>query len=255
MASGVNSCADLKLQPSQKTPNKCILLIDDDVALCNLLKEYFGRVGFSVDAVHSGREGLEVVFAKNYDAVVLDLMLPGMRGLDVLQRIRIRSNLPVLILTAQGEEIDRILGLEVGADDYLAKPFSTRELAARLNAVLRRTGASTSDGHDTFELVKHTDLLVDAAARTVRRANSVLSLTTAEFDLLRVLLRHAGSVVTRDQLAQALGRVFSPMDRSIDLHISHLRRKLGPFPDGSERIKAVRGAGYMCAYPAGRTAF
>jgi two-component system response regulator CpxR len=186
--------------------------------------------------------------------MVLDLMLPGLKGLEVLQRIRAKNDIPVLILTAQGEEIDRIVGLEVGADDYLPKPFNPRELTARLNAILRRTSGLLSRETNTFQVVKHGDMSIDPAARTVRCADSILDLTTTEFDLLRVLLRSAGQVVTREQLAQdALGRSFSPMDRSIDLHISHLRRKVGLFPDGSERIKAIRGIGYMCAYPTARS--
>ena len=233
---------------------KRVLLVDDDMSLCNLLNEYLARAGFEVESVHDGRDALDRVFSGNYLAVVLDLMLPGIMGLDVLQRIRAKSNIPVLILTAQGEEIDRILGLEVGADDYLAKPFNPRELTARLNAVLRRAQGQANQNINCFDFVKHGDLLFDPAARTVRCADSVLHLTTAEFELLRVLLKNAGQVVTRDELAKdALGRFFSPTDRSIDLHISHLRRKLGRFPDGSERIKAIRGVGYMCAYPPGRT--
>jgi two-component system, OmpR family, response regulator CpxR len=234
-------------------PMKRVLLVDDDISLCNLLNEYLGRVGFEVESVHDGREAFERIFSGNYLAVVLDLMLPGIMGLDLLQQIRAKSNIPVLILTAQGEEIDRILGLEVGADDYLAKPFNPRELTARLNAVLRRSQGLASQSKNRFDSMKHADLLFDPAARAVRCANSVLHLTTAEFELLRVLLKNAGQVVSRDELAQdAFGRLFSPMDRSIDLHISHLRRKLGRFPDGSERIKAIRGVGYMCAYPAAR---
>jgi two-component system response regulator CpxR len=232
---------------------KRILLVDDDLSLCDLLGEYLGRVGFEIEAVHNGLDALKRVFSGDYFATVLDLMLPGMKGLDVLQRIRAKSNIPVLILTAQGDEIDRILGLEVGADDYLPKPFNPRELTARLNAVLRRTNGPATQDPGKFDSVKHADLQIDPAARAVRCADSFLHLTTAEFELLRVLLINAGQVVTRDELAQgALGRLFSPMDRSIDLHISHLRRKLGRFPDGSDRIKAIRGVGYMCAYPAGR---
>jgi DNA-binding response OmpR family regulator len=232
---------------------KRILLVDDDLSLCNLLNEYLGRAGFEVESVHDGRDALDRILSGKYLAIVLDLMLPGIMGLDLLQRVRAKSNIPILILTAQGEEIDRILGLEVGADDYLAKPFNPRELTARLNAVLRRAQGLANHNINGFDFVKHADLLFDPAARTVRCADSVLHLTTAEFELLRVLLKNAGQVVTREELAQdALGRLFSPMDRSIDLHISHLRRKLGRFPDGSERIKAVRGVGYMCAYPAGR---
>lgn len=240
--------------PSSQTVHiQRILLIDDDVSLCNLLFEYLARAGYEVESVHNGRDALERVFSGAYLATVLDLMLPGIKGLDVLQRIRKKSDIPVLILTAQGEEIDRILGLEVGADDYLAKPFNPRELTARLNAVLRRAYGIAGQDTNRFELVKHADLLIDPAARTVRCADSFSHLTSAEFELLRLLLKNAGRVVTRDDLAkEALGRFFSPMDRSIDLHISHLRRKLGRFPDGSERIKAIRGSGYMCAYPAAR---
>lgn len=239
---------------SQTMPAKRILLVDDDVSLCELLYEYLARAGYAVESVHDGRAAMERVFTGDYAAVVLDLMLPGLKGLEVLQRVRAKSNIPVLVLTAQGEEIDRILGLEVGADDYLPKPFSPRELTARLNAVLRRAQGSPGLSTNQFEFVKHADLLIDPASRTVRCAGSILNLTTAEFELLRLLLNNAGRVVTREELAKvALGRFLSPMDRSIDLHISHLRRKLGHFPDGSERIKAIRGVGYMCAYPAGRT--
>jgi len=247
-----DSRAPVVVSRTEKT--KRILLVDDDVSLCDLLTEYLARAGFEVESVHHGRDALDRIFLGKYLAMVLDLMLPGIMGLDLLQRVRAKSNIPVLILTAQGEEIDRILGLEVGADDYLAKPFNPRELTARLNAVLRRAQGLASNNINGFDFVKHADLLFDPAARTVRCADSVLHLTTAEFELLRVLLKNAGQVVTREELAQdALGRFFSPTDRSIDLHISHLRRKLGRFPDGSERIKAIRGVGYMCAYPAGRT--
>ena len=253
MISSVIKRPGTSLPPTHTQQLKRILLVDDDLSLCGLLSEYLGRVGFEVEPVHSGLDALERVFSGDYFATVLDLMLPGMKGLDVLQRIRAKSNIPVLILTAQGDEIDRILGLEVGADDYLPKPFNPRELTARLNAVLRRTNGLAAQDPGKFDSVKHADLQIDPAARAVRCADSLLHLTTAEFELLRVLLINAGQVVTRDELAQgALGRLFSPMDRSIDLHISHLRRKLGRFPDGSDRIKAIRGVGYMCAYPAGR---
>lgn len=254
MVSSVARGTGSALNTSQTEQMKRILLVDDDMSLCNLLNEYLARAGFEVEAVHDGRDALDRILSGKYLAIVLDLMLPGIMGLDLLQRVRAKSNIPILILTAQGEEIDRILGLEVGADDYLAKPFNPRELTARLNAVLRRAQGVANQNKNGFDFVKHADLLFDPGARTVRCADSVLHLTTAEFELLRVLLKNAGQVVTREELAQdALGRLFSPMDRSIDLHISHLRRKLGRFPDGSERIKAIRGVGYMCAYPAGRT--
>lgn len=253
MISDVSRRSALNLVPSQSVQMVRILLVDDDVALCNLLIEFLGRAGYEVEAVHDGREALERALSGDYDATILDLMLPGLNGFEVLQQIRAKSHIPVLILTAAGEEIDRIVSLEVGADDCLPKPFNPRELTARLNAVLRRARRRASQDTGPFEYLKHADLLIDPAARTVRCADSFLHLTTAEFDLLQVLLKNAGQVVTREQLAQdALGRSFSPTDRSIDLHISHLRRKLGRFTDGSERIKAIRGVGYMCAYPARR---
>src|SRR3981189_65479 len=231
-----------------------VLIVDDDVELCRLLAERLSTEGFAIEAVHDGPHGLERALSNEHVIVILHLMFPGMGGLDVLRRLQAQSPVPGFILPAQGKDVERILGLEVGADDYLPKPFNPRELTARLNAVLRRTNGPAAQDPGKFDSVKHADLQIDPAARAVRCADSVLHLTTAEFELLRVLLKNAGQVVSRDELAQdAFGRFFSPMDRSIDLHISHLRRKLGRFPDGSERIKAIRGVGYMCAYPVART--
>src|ERR1700676_428987 len=172
MISSVVKRPGSSLPSTQTLQLKRILLVDDDLSLCGLLSEYLGRVGFEVEAVHNGLDALERVFSGDYFATVLDLMMSGMKGLDVLQRIRTKSNIPVLILTAQGDEIDRILGLEVGADDYLPKPFNPRELTARLNAILRRTNGPANQDPNKFDSVKHADLQIDPAARTVRCADS-----------------------------------------------------------------------------------
>ena len=221
-----------------------VLVVDDDLELCELLTEYLGGEGFAVDSVHDGAAGADRATAGGHDLVVLDVMLPGLNGLDVLRRIRESSDVPVVMLTARGEEVDRIVGLEIGADDYLPKPFNPRELAARMRAVLRRTAA----GHDdrTEERLEVADLRLDPARRSARRADDEVELTGIEFELLAVLVRSAGKVVSRDELSRsALGRRASPFDRSLDVHVSNLRRKLGPLPDGGDRIKTVRGVGYQ----------
>ena len=187
-----------------------------------------------------------------YAVVVLDVMLPQVDGFEVLRRIRAQSDVPVLMLTARGDDVDRIVGLEIGADDYLPKPFNTRELVARINAVLRRAGAPRArrpSGHEHLALA---DLDLDIGARTVRCAGRLVELTGAEFTLLEVLLRAAGRVVERGELSKTvLGRRLMPFDRSIDVHVSNLRKKLGPAPGGSERIKTVRSVGYICVLPGG----
>jgi two-component system response regulator CpxR len=178
-------------------------------------------------------------------------MLPAMQGFEVLRQIRAQSPIPVLMLTARGDDLDRILGLELGADDYLPKPFNPRELAARIRAILRRAKPQPSElAPQLPEPILLGDLELDNAARVVRRGGEPLNLTTVEFQLLEVLLRAAGQVVTREVLVRdVLGREFSPFDRSIDVHVSNLRKKLGPHPDGTERIKGVRGFGYLYAVP------
>jgi two-component system response regulator CpxR len=176
-------------------------------------------------------------------------MLPGMNGLDVLRRLRAHSRTPVLILTARGDDVDRIVGLEIGADDYLAKPFNPRELLARIRAILRRT-QSPPVGAPGAEKITVADVDIDPAARMVRRSGEPVELTSVEFSLLEMLLRSAGQVVTREQVAhEVLGRQFFPYDRSIDMHVSKLRRKLGDAPGGGERIKTIRGVGYVYARP------
>lgn len=226
-----------------------ILVIDDDVELCGLVSEYLAPEGFQVEAVHDGRAGLERALNGNYLLVVLDVMLPGMNGFDVLRNMRDKSRIPVLLLTARGEDVDRIVGLEIGADDYLPKPFNPRELVARIRAVLRRTTAG-SNGDGVPEAVKVGDVELDPATRIVRQNGKVLDLTSVEFNLLEVLLREAGRVVTRERLVDSvLSRKFSPFDRSIDMHVSKLRKKLGDSEAGDDHIKTVRGVGYIFARP------
>lgn len=221
-----------------------VLVIDDDVELCELLSEYLEGEGFAVDAVHDGNAGTERAVADEHDLVVLDVMLPGMNGFDVLRRIRESSQVPVVMLTARGEEVDRIVGLEIGADDYLPKPFNPRELAARMRAVLRRTTGSRANGPD--DVLEVADLRLEPASRCVERGGEQVELTGIEFELLAVLVRSAGKVVSRNDLSQAaLGRRASSYDRSLDVHLSNLRRKLGPLPGGGDRIKTVRGVGYQ----------
>ena len=228
----------------------CILIVDDDVELCELVAEYLEPEGFEVEAVHNGEQGLQRALSGHPVLVVLDVMLPGMNGLDVLRQLRKQSRVPVLILTARGDEVDRIVGLEIGADDYLPKPFNPRELLARVRAILRRSQGETPGG--AADRIHVGDVQVDVGARTVRRGGDAVDLTAVEFALLEILLRNAGQVVNREHLAQTvLGRKFVAYDRSIDMHVSKLRKKLGDYSGGSERIKTVRGVGYIYARPSG----
>jgi DNA-binding response OmpR family regulator len=218
-----------------------VLIVDDDIELCRLLGERLSSEGFALEAIHDGPRGLERVLSEEHALVILDLMLPGMGGLDVLRRLRVHSPVPVLILTARGEDVDRILGLEIGADDYLPKPFNPRELIARIRAILRRTSRTSATGNS----VMVGDVELDPAAREVRMGGTQIDLTSVEFALLETLLRDAGRVVTREQLTETvLGRKLGPFDRVIDVHISNLRKKLSRV-HGEERIKAVRGSGYV----------
>ncbi len=230
-----------------------VLVVDDDVELCDLVKEFLQPEGLQVEAVHNGNRGLERALSGEHALVVLDVMLPGMNGLDVLRKLRATSSVPVLLLTARGQDVDRIVGLELGADDYLPKPFNPRELVARIRAILRRTkGGEGGERQAQQTSVRVGDVELNPATRTVLRGGEAVDLTAVEFNLLDVLLREAGRVVTRDELAKiALGRMFSPYDRSIDMHISKLRKKLGEDGKGGERIKTVRGVGYIYAAPGG----
>jgi two-component system response regulator CpxR len=223
-----------------------VLIVDDDVELCELVGEYLSSEGFEVECVHDGAEGAERALAGGFSIVVLDVMLPSLGGFDVLRRVRSSSNMPVVMLTARGEDVDRIVGLELGADDYLSKPFNPRELVARIRAVLRRAGGAAAKA----ESVGVDDVELDRGARVARVGGRRVDLTTVEFELLDLFVREAGKVLTREELVRrVLGREFSPFDRSIDTHVSNLRRKLGKRDDGLDRIKSVRGAGYVFVYP------
>lgn len=230
-----------------------ILIIDDDVELCELLVEYLMPEGFVVETTQDGESGAERAIGEEFNLVVLDIMLPGMSGLDVLRRIRQVSSIAVVMLTARGDEIDRIVGLELGADDYMPKPFNPRELMARIRAVQRRSRplpSPNSPRRTPKAGLTVGDIFLDQRTRTATQNEIPLDLTAVEFSLLAMLLRHAGEVVTREELVQSvLGRDLSPYDRSIDVHISNLRRKLGPLSDGSDRIKTLRGTGYQYLVP------
>jgi two-component system response regulator CpxR len=226
--------------------NLRVLMIDDDVKLCRLVKDYLGMMGFEVEAAHTGTDGLEKVTNGDYHVVILDVMLPGMDGFEVLKQIRRVSNVPVLMLTALGDESDRIVGLEIGADDYLPKTFSTRELLARLRAVTRRSYLTTSQPKDELAEVVIGDICINPASRKVTQNDKTITLTSLEFDLLLCLVRSAGKVLNRDTLLDEIaGRHYDVFDRSIDVHISLLRRKLGDDPKNPRYIKTVRSVGYM----------
>ena len=217
-----------------------ILLVDDDAALCELLTEYLQGDGFEVIAVHDGNAALTYVDS-GWDAIILDVMLPGMNGFDLLKAIRLTSDSPVLMLTARGEDTDTVLGLELGADDYVTKPVSPRVLVARLRALTRR---STADSHGGHLIVG--DLQLDEQSRQLLVSGKSVVLTGAEFNLLALLIKEAGKVVSRERLAaEGLGRPLMASDRRIETHMAQVRRKLGPMDDGSPRIQTVRGAGYQ----------
>ena len=230
---------------------KKILVIDDDAELCELVSEYLESEGFEIDTEGSGDHGADRALESDYDLIILDVMLPGINGFEALRRIRSQSNVPVLMLTARGDDVDRIVGLEIGADDYLPKPFNPRELFARIHAILRRSSAHANAGAAALnEKVAIGDIQLNTGSRTVARDNNPIHLTAMEFDVLEVLLRNAGRVVERENLVeQVLDRKYSPYDRSIDVHISNLRKKLGHEVDGMERIKSVRQIGYLYALP------
>jgi two-component system response regulator CpxR len=228
-----------------------ILLIDDDVELCSMLTEYLGKNGFRVRTAHRGDTGLKAVQQRPWSLILLDVMLPGMDGLEVLKRIRAESSVNVLLLTARGEDVDRIVGLEIGADDYVPKPFNPRELLARMRAVLRRTASPTSG---QAEALRVDDLELDTAARKALKADKNLDLTDIEFGLLEALMRSAGKVVNREELSQSvLGREFDPFDRSLDMHVSRLRRKLSDAGASADQVKTIRGVGYQLAIQLDRT--
>ena len=222
-----------------------LLLVDDDVKFCRLLREYLQPLGYSVDAVHVGTEGLQHARDGAYAAVFLDVMLPRMSGWDVLRELRKYSSVPVLMLTALGDEVDRIAGLESGADDYVPKTFSMRELLARLRAVLRRSRMSQLVDRAAPATISVGAVTIDAEARSVLVNESPVVLTATEFDLLLALARCAGRVRSREQLLlDVADRDFDVFDRSIDVHIVSIRRKLGDDARAPQLIETVRGVGY-----------
>ncbi|MGV3772348.1 MAG: response regulator transcription factor [Verrucomicrobiales bacterium] len=236
-------------ESTSEAGSKAILVIDDDKKLARLITDYLSAMGYSVSAVHTGPEGVKRALESSWEAIILDLMLPGMDGFEVLKEIRKTSNVPVLMLTARGDEADRIVGLEIGADDYLPKTFSTRELLARLRAVTRRASRSSlptpSDPQKENEVVAG-PLRIDADSRTALFQGRNLNLTPVEFDLLISLARSKGKVRSREQLLDEIrDRNYEVFDRSIDVHISSLRKKLDDDPKEPRFIRTVRAAGYM----------
>jgi DNA-binding response OmpR family regulator len=225
-------------------------MIDDDIELTELANEFLTLEGFEVEIAKRGDVGLERALAGGFDVIILDVMLPGLGGFEVLRRLRSQSAVPVLMLTARGDEGDRILGLESGADDYLPKPFNPRELAARIRAVLRRSHGGGEGSAPPREKLEVGDLEINMASRALRKGGEKVELTGLEFDLMAAFLREAGRVVPREQIFRdVFNRKLLPGDRSIDTHVSNLRRKLGSHPDGSDRFKNLRGVGYGYTLP------
>ena len=220
-----------------------VLLVDDDVELVELLRDYLEREDFVVDVAHDGAAGVSAALSAVHDLVVLDVMMPGISGIQALAQIRMSSPIPVVMLTARGDDIDRIVGLELGADDYVPKPCSPRELTARIRAILKRVGTATTSPAQSIVVGMLTIL---PAQRRAERAGVVLDLTSTEFSLLEVLARNAGRLVCKEDLSQAaLGRPLSRFDRSVDVHMSRIRQKLGQLADGRSCIQTVIRKGYQ----------
>ena len=237
---------------SESDPNATrLLIIDDDAKLAGLLRDYLEPLGYVIDLVHNGKDGLQLALQGGYAAIILDVMLPGMNGLDVLREIRKQSSVPILMLSALGDEPDRIAGLEVGADDYLPKTFSTRELLARLRAVLRRSVQTIQQQQASREApLSIGELWIDPSARSVSMAGKALVLTPVEYQILLALARAVGRVKTREQLLlEVAARDFEVFDRSIDVHVSSLRKKLGDDAKSPRYIETVRSAGYRLKKP------
>lgn len=227
-----------------------ILIVDDDVGLCELLTDFLAPEGFQAESINDGEMGLEKACKGSFDLIVLDVMLPGISGFEVLRNLRTKVTTPVIMLTARGEEIDRVVGLEIGADDYLSKPFSPRELVARIRAILRRAkhGRDESITLPKSKIIQIGDVELHTGTRLVFRSGERIDFTSVEFNLLEILLSRAGQLIPRDELISAvLGRSPYAYDRSIDVHISKLRKKLGHEVSGIERIRTIRGTGYLYA--------
>ena len=225
-----------------------LLLADDDIELCDMLGQYLEAEDFSVTIVHDGETALDEARSGGHELAVLDIMMPRMSGLDVLRELRRDSQLPVLILTARGDDVDSIIGLELGADDYLPKPASPRVLVARIRAILRRAAAAPVSSLESAipPRIVLGDLEIETGSRSVSLNGQPIVLTSTEYSMLESLVRGAGHVICKEALSQeVLGRKLEPYDRGVDMHVSNLRKKLGPLPDGEERIKTVRGIGYQ----------
>lgn len=222
--------------------NNNILVVDDDTELTDLLQRYLAPEGFNIVCVHDGESGLKKALNQSFDAIILDVMLPKLNGFEVLRALREHADTPVLMLTGRSDDVDRIVGLEIGADDYLAKPCNPRELIARLRAILRRTQKTPVPR----PVIAHNDILIDCAKRTVKVADEILELTNAEFNILEMLMKTPGQAFSKEELTEyALGRKYTAFDRSIDVHISNLRSKLGQNAAGEDLVKTVRGFGYL----------
>jgi DNA-binding response OmpR family regulator len=224
-----------------------VLLVDDDRELCQMLSEYLDAEHFDVKSVHDGSDALSELQNGEFEIVILDVMLPSVGGLDVLRKLGADCPTPILMLTARGDDVDRIVGLELGADDYLSKPFNPRELVARIRAILRRAPRSARSG--TPDVLSVGPITLNAGTRQVHVSDKLVALTGAEFRVLELLMRAAGQVISRDSMTeQALGRKLAAYDRSIDTHISNLRRKLGLEAGTNPEIKNVRGSGYTLTW-------
>lgn len=239
--------------PDVVTGNPRILMIDDDREYCGLIRDYLAPFGYDVSASHNGTAGLEKALREDWHAIILDVMLPGLDGFEVLKRIRRQSEVPVLMLTARGDEIDQIVGLEAGADDYLAKGSSTRQILARLHSITRRAqaaAASQTPPAPQGDEIRVADLLIQPSARRVSLSGMLITLTPGEFDILLSLAKAKGRVKSRDSLlAEIRERDWDVFDRTIDVHVSSLRRKLGDDPSAPRFIRTVRSAGYMLVDP------
>ena len=228
-----------------------ILIIDDDIELCQLVADYLALDGYQLDMVHDGLSGLKKAQTGNYQLILLDVMLPSLDGLSLLKALRSDNYCPVLMLTARGEDIDRIIGLELGADDYLAKPFNPRELQARVKAILRRVEFAHHENHPAGQLLKVNQVTLNPQNRQVHCQEQNINLTATEFQLLEMLMRQAGQLVSKEALSQqVLGRRLQLYDRSLDMHISNIRKKLSQFAN-DEKIQTLRGSGYLFLYGPG----
>jgi two-component system, OmpR family, response regulator CpxR len=227
----------------QAEPDVSVLLIDDDVELCDLMREFFAPRGIAVEAAHDGRRGLARALAGEHDMILLDVMLPGLEGFEVLRQVRRRSNVPIIMLTARTARADRVAGLDAGADDYLPKPFEPEELVARIRAVLRRAGRPAAGANEALEV---NGVRLVPGTREVWCDGIPVEITTTEFDILELMLRSAGRIISRNEMSAAVyRRPVSAKDRSLDVHVSHLRKKLGPL---GALIRTIRGVGYLfCA--------